>query len=57
MPCGVIIILITFYSPNCLCQETVKELFGFSSQAATCLPYTVEASHCPFIAERHTSKL
>ena len=32
--------------------EDSEWTFLSSSQTATCLPHTVEASHCPFNAER-----
>ena len=34
-----------------------EETFRSLSQAATCLPHMVEASHCPLIAERQAGKL
>ena len=46
----VIVIVITFYSPSCLGQETARDLSVFESSChlPTCLPHTTEASHCPF---------
>ena len=49
-----LVTVITFYSPRCRGQETAKESFRFSSQAATCLPHTVEAAYCLYNAERQT---
>ena len=40
-----------FYLPSYLSYETAKE------QTAICLPHAVEASHCPFYAERQAGKL
>ena len=37
------------YSPSCLGQETAKGPLRSSCQAATCLPHTVEASHCSIL--------
>ena len=41
-----LVIVITFYSPSCLGQKIAKGPFGL--QAATCVPLTAEALHCPF---------
>ena len=51
------VILSTFYSPSCFWPGDNKGTFRSSSQAATCLPHSVEASHCPLIAERQAGKL
>ena len=55
-----IVIVITFYSPSCLGQETAKGPFRSSSQAATCPPvyHTRWRLHTvPFNAERQAGKL
>ena len=39
------------YLPSCLGQETAKGPFGVRVKLPpdrSCLPHTVEASHCPF---------
>ena len=52
-------IVITFCLPNCLGQETAKDISFFESSChlPIYLPYTVEASHCPFQAEKSQSQL
>ena len=55
------------YFLNCNCNgvlfnklpwpEESDGIFRSSSQAATCLPHTVEASHCPLIVEYQARKL
>ena len=44
------VIVITFYSPGCLCQVTAKRPIGLpvNCHQPTCLSHTMEASHCPF---------
>ena len=58
--CQLFIIVIIFYSPSCLGQETAKGPFRSSSQAATCPPvgYTRWRLHTvPLIAESQAGKL
>ena len=45
------LIVITFYSPSFLGQETAKEPFGFRIKLhlPTFLPRTEEASHCSLL--------
>ena len=47
-----LIFVIPLYSPSCFGQETAKNLSVFELRChvlSSCLPHTVESSHCPFL--------